>query len=80
VYEGDYRLSVFREAESGSLSARIRLHNYVALIPNRFTWAGANQSFSGTNQGGGLNAGGAVSCGALTQMVSNSVLQSGTGF
>jgi HK97 family phage major capsid protein len=80
VYESDYRLAVFREADSGNLNARIRLHNYVALIANRFTWAGSNQSFSGTNQGGGLNAGGAVSYGALTQMVTNSVLQSGTGF
>ena len=80
VYEGDYRLAVFREVESGSLNARIRLHNYVVTIPNRFTWAGSNQSFGGTNQGGGLNAGGAVSYGALTQMVSNSILQSGTGF
>ena len=80
VYEGDYRLAVFREVEAGDLNARIRLHNYVAMIPNRFTWAGANQSFSGTNQGGGVNTGGAVSYGALTQMVTNSVLQSGTGF
>jgi Phage capsid family len=81
LYEGDYRLGVFREAESGgNLNARIRLHNYVATIPARFTWAGANVSFSGTNQGGGLNTGGAVSYGALTQMVSNSVLASGAGF
>jgi HK97 family phage major capsid protein len=80
LYEGDYRLQVFREAESGNLNARIRLHNYVAMIANRFTWAGSNQTFSGTNQSGGLNAAGAVSYGALTQMVTNSVLQSGTGF
>ena len=82
AYEGDYRLQVFRQSEvaSGSLNARIRLHNYVALIPNRFTWAGTNATFSGTNQGGGINAGGAVSYGSLTQFVSNSVLQSGTGF
>jgi len=80
AYEGDYRLQVFREVESGNLAAKIRLHNYVALIPNRFTWAGSNQSFGGTSQGGGVNTGGAVSYGALTQMVTNSVLQSGTGF
>jgi hypothetical protein len=71
---------VFREVESGSLLARVRMHNYVCLIPNRFVWGGANQTFSATNQGGGINAGGAVSYGALTAMVTNSVLQSGAGF
>ena len=79
-YESDYRLSVCRELESGNLGARILLHDYVAMIPNRFVWGGANQTFSGTNQGGGLNASAAVSYGSLTQMVSNSVLQSGLGF
>jgi hypothetical protein len=71
---------VFREVANGNLSARIRLHAYVAAIPNRFVWGGTSQSFSGTNQGGGVNAGAAVSYGALSQFQTNSVLQSGTGF
>lgn len=80
IWEGDYRLSVFREVESGNLNCRIRLHNYVAMIPNRFVWGGAGQTFSAANQAGGVNAGAAVSYGALTQMTVNSPLQSGTGF
>lgn len=80
IWEGDYRLSVFREVDAGNLNCRIRLHNYVATIPNRFVWGGTNQTFGGTNQAGGVNAGAAVSYGALTQMTTNSVLQSGTGF
>jgi HK97 family phage major capsid protein len=80
LWEGEYKLDVFREVGSGNLTARVRLSNYVAAIANRFVWGGTSQTFSGTNQGGGVNAGGAVSYGALSQMVTNSVLQSGTGF
>lgn len=79
LWEGEYKLMVFRETGAGNLTAKVRLHNYVASIPNRFV-ASAGQTFSGTNQGGGVNAGSAVSYGSLTQFVSNSPLQSGTGF
>jgi HK97 family phage major capsid protein len=80
LWEGEYKLMVYREALAGDLMARVQLRNYVASIPNRYVWGGANTTFSGTNQGGGINQGGAVSYAALTQMVSNSVLASGLGF
>jgi HK97 family phage major capsid protein len=81
LWEGEYQLQVYREDLAGDLLARVQLRNYVASIPNRYVWGGSNTTFSGTNQGGGINAGGAVSYAALTQQVSNSVLQlDGTGF
>jgi len=80
LWEGDYRVAIMQEVLAGELLVRVQMRNYIASIPNRLTWGGANTTFSGTNQSGGINAGGAVSYGALTQTVSNSVLQGGNGF
>jgi len=80
LWEGEYKLMVYRETLAGDLMARVQLRNYVAAIPNRYTWGGTSQTFGGTNQGGGYNNGAAVSYAALTQQVTNSVMQQGLGF
>ena len=66
---------VMAEVLSGTLQVRFQVYSYVAAIPNRIQWAGSNVSFSGTDQGGGVDTGAAVSYGGLTQFVSNGILQ-----
>ena len=70
------------EVLAGTLQARFDYRIYIAAAPNRVVYGGTgNVSFSGTSQGGGINVGGAVAYGAMSQFTSNSPLQaSSLGF
>jgi predicted phage gp36 major capsid-like protein len=69
------RIRVMLETLAGNLQARFQVYTYIAAAPNRVVWGGSNQTFGGTAQAGGVNAGAAVAYGAMSQYTSNSVLQ-----
>lgn len=66
---------VLEEVLAGTLQVRFQVMTYIAAMPNRVQWAGTNQTFSGTDQGGGVNTGGSIAYGGLTQFVTNGILQ-----
>jgi HK97 family phage major capsid protein len=74
-WQSEPEVRVMLQVLSGTLQARFQVYTYFAAAPNRVVWGGSNQTFSATNQGGGVNAGGAVAYAGLSQYVSNSVLQ-----
>jgi HK97 family phage major capsid protein len=74
-WQTEPQVRVMPEVLGGTLQVRFQVMTYIAAMPNRVQWAGSNQTFSGTDQGGGVNAGGSVAYGALTQFTSNSPLQ-----
>ena len=79
-WQSEPTVRVMAEVLGGTLQARFQVHTYIAAIPNRVQWNGNNVSFSGTDQGGGVNTNAAVSYGGLTQFTSNGILQSGLGY
>ena len=68
-------IRVLLETLAGTLQARFQVRTYIAAAPDRVVWGGSNQSFSGGNQAGGVNAGAAVAYGALSQYTANGILQ-----
>jgi HK97 family phage major capsid protein len=68
-------ISIMEQVLSGSLMVRFQARCYIATAPGRVVWGGSNVSFSGTNQGGGVNAQAPCSFGAVTNFVTNSILQ-----
>jgi HK97 family phage major capsid protein len=77
-FQTEPKVRVMLESLAGTLQARFQVYTYIAAAPNRVVYGGTNQTFSGTSQGGGVNAGAAVAYGVLTQQVSNSILQPST--
>jgi HK97 family phage major capsid protein len=74
-WQSEPEVRVMLEVLSGTLQARFQVYCYVAAAPNRVVWGGSNQSFSGTDQSGGVNAGAAVAYGGMSQYTTNGVLQ-----
>jgi hypothetical protein len=74
-FQSEPVIELLEEPLSGTLEVRFQARSYVAAAPARVTWGGSSVSFSGTNQGGGVNNGAPVSWGAVTNFVSNSILQ-----
>lgn len=74
-WQSEPQVRVMSQVLSGTLQVRFQVMTYVAAMPNRVQWAGSNQTFSGTDQGGGVNTGGSVAYGALTQFTTNGILQ-----
>ena len=74
-FQSEPVIRIMDEALSGTLQVRFESRCYVASHPGRVIWSGSNQTFSATNQAGGLNNGAPVAYGAVTNFVSNSILQ-----
>jgi HK97 family phage major capsid protein len=68
-------VQVLPEVLSSTFQVRYRVSRYVASMPGRVQWGGVNQTFSGTDQGGGLKNGAAVGYAAFTNFTSNGPLQ-----
>ena len=68
-------ISIMEQALSGTLQVRFQARCYIATAPGRVVWSDGNVSFSGTGQGGGINSQAPISYGAVTNFVSNSILQ-----
>ena len=80
-WQSEPQVRVMSQVLAGTLQVRFQVYTYIAAMPNRVQWAGSNQTFSGTDQGGGLNTGGSVAYGALTQFTSAGILQpAGAGY
>jgi HK97 family phage major capsid protein len=74
-WQTEPQVRVMPDVLSGTLQVRFQVMTYIAAMPNRVQWAGSNQTFSGTSQGGGVNTGAAVAYGGLTQFTTNGILQ-----
>jgi hypothetical protein len=68
------RIQVLQEVLAGTLGVRYQVTQYVASMPARIIWGGANVTYSGTSQSGGLNKGAACAYGAFTQFETNGPL------
>ncbi len=74
-FQSEPVIELMDEVLSGTLMVRFQVRCYVAAAPGRVVWGGSNVSFSASNQGGGLNQFAPCSYGAVTNFVSNSILQ-----
>jgi HK97 family phage major capsid protein len=74
-FQSDPVVRVMPQVLGATLQVRFQVYCYVAAMPARVVWGGTSATFSGTNQGGGVNNGAPCAFGAVTNFVSNSILQ-----
>lgn len=80
-FSGEPRVRVLQEVLSGTQQVRYQVLQYIAAMPSRIVWGGANVSYSGTSQSGGVNTGAACAYGAFTAFQTNGPLSpSGAGY